>query len=892
MRELIVPRIPLLCYLFSSPETVILCNPRLFLKKTLAPWTPYNLTNRPSSAPVQLDTTLEIYNLHLRYRRIGQKLLRHYVHETGLLVLRGLSFLHHHSPDVFYKKSRPYVKISVPPGYIENQALCQQFGISPHSLLCLEPALWRQQIVDQVVFDLSKEYLHISLINGSTSIYSFEQCQQILDSPTSLQADLTSTSSKPSLSSKIKPALLSHLEPLLSFLQRGELAASDLNQLCRMSTHQLAIMKKEIRPYPLTPTAIQVALDDRRSQQEKLKPILVKKKISRRKPSAILGAPKNRKRNRSAPTPETENLPPRIPELTSRSFHLEPNDLHQLVYHLTGYRSTLVDFFQSVALTILRAELPQLYSLWVLESQIQSLHKAYKDHSQQFARMLHENKAPENFQRFHSSHHQPDLLRELEDWCQAALHSCEQDILSSADTTLNEQSSTRQTIPFRSPLSSPRDSISHLNTCTKDEKIFPQDTLPPLPVTSICHEICASPNVPLSNNIEIESLNHDHNTYCLSRERTPSLSPPPDGSSQSRFPSHSILHLPFLILEQAFLSCIESEKQRESAIELGIKLSEERLEIDKLEESAFILKLLEEERQSREQFSGISRLSDIITTSRLSAGLDGSEANIAQHATIKGALMGSKPTSVEGSSSQDPPCPPYRPPSKSSELKRRQCMKRKTWLAATRRLSCRLMSPQDQDNPEQQVWPEPIFLKTSSRKRRQDEIASATDLSLEDGARSPEEEKRRKKSGEVPEIIEELNAHDESEASSQVTWVELESKFGLDPSTPILVSEAHTDFGSTNQATTSLNQEQIDCLVTQGIISELCHPIHDDVDDSASGSDHSHAASAGERSDDLTTDNLKLFTTNDKVFESLTDASGGSGSHVNDLSEVDSEWPR
>lgn len=32
-----------------------------------------------------------------------------------------------HSPDIFYKKSRPYVKITVPPGYTENQALCQQF---------------------------------------------------------------------------------------------------------------------------------------------------------------------------------------------------------------------------------------------------------------------------------------------------------------------------------------------------------------------------------------------------------------------------------------------------------------------------------------------------------------------------------------------------------------------------------------------------------------------------------------------------------------------------------------------------------------------------------------------------------------------------------------------
>jgi len=156
-------------------------------------------------------------------------------------------------------------------------------GISPHSLLCMEPALWRQQIVDQVVFDLSKECIHITLIDGSRFLYSFSQYQQILDFPTSLQAEPTSVSSKPSLCSKFKLALFSHLDTLLSFLKRDELAASDLNQLCRMPTHQLAILKKKVRPCPLTPTVNQVALDHRRSQEEKAKPILIKKKNPKKK---------------------------------------------------------------------------------------------------------------------------------------------------------------------------------------------------------------------------------------------------------------------------------------------------------------------------------------------------------------------------------------------------------------------------------------------------------------------------------------------------------------------------------------------------------------------------------------------------------------------------------
>ncbi|KNZ59845.1 hypothetical protein VP01_1653g7 [Puccinia sorghi] len=743
----------------------------------------------------------------------------------------------------------------------------------------------------QVIFDLSKEYIHITLIDGSRFLYSFAQYHQILDFPISLQAESTSVPSKPSLCSKFKLALFSHLDTLLSFLKRDELAASDLNQLCRMPIHQLAILKKKVRPCPLTPTEIQVALDHRRSQEEKAKPIFIKNKIRRKKPSSTLGGSKNRKRNKSAPTPETENLPAsyRLPETTS-ALHLEQKDLHQLLYHLTAYRSTLVDFFQSVVLNILKAELPQLYSIWVLKSQIQSLRKSFKDHSLQFVHILQENQALENFQQLHSAHDPSDLLREMQDWCQtvAAPNPCDQDVLSSADTTLTEPSLTRQNV-FNSPFSSPGGPKNHTNTRSKHGQTFSQDTLPHLPVTSTWSGIRASPCAPLSNHVRTESLNRD-DIYRLSRQRTPSLSPPPGVSPQSRFSTHSNLQLPLLVLEQGLLSSIQSEKPRQSAIELGIKLAEGRLEIDKLEENCFILKLLEEERQSRDEFSGISRLSDIITTSRLSVGLDGSEANIAQHATIKGALASSKAIPVDGSSGLS--AAPYRPPSKSSELKRRQCIKRKTWLAATRRLDCRSVGQHAHDDkPSLVVWPEPIFLKSSIRKRRQDEIDSVTAWSLQDGLRL-EEIKRRKcderSIGELRQTLQDGKPVEGAEASSQaVVWVQLDNNEDGKASSPILVSSPISSLCPVDNTTDSVDEEQAGWLVSQGVISEVApSPSDDDEQDGPSCS--SRGLTEGLVGEDLSMDNMKLFTKNEKVYESLS----GESYPGNNLSEADSEWPR
>ncbi|WAR53466.1 hypothetical protein PtB15_2B897 [Puccinia triticina] len=763
-------------------------------------------------------------------------------------------------------------------------------GISPHSLLCMEPALWRQQIVDHVTFDLSKECIQIALIDSSKSLYSFAECQQILDLRT-LQPESTPASGDP-LSSKIKPALFSHLDPLLSFLQQNKQAATDLNQLCRMSSYQLAILKKKIRPYPLTPTTVQVALDERSAKQRKAKPISIKKSSTRKKSSSCLGTPsKSRKRIKSAPTPESESTPSQLPEVMN-AFHLGAKDLHRLVYHLSAYRSTLVDLFQSVVLPILRAELPQLYSLWVLESQIQSHRKLFREHSIQFAKILLENEALENYQHLYSMHHRhrPDLLRDLKEWCQAttAPHSCEQDHLSSADTSLNEQSSIHQTT-VKTPLFSPRSSMNLEYAVSKDEKTVSQDALPALPVTPIWPGISASPSVPLSDNLEVEPITLDSD-YRVRRERTPSLSPPPEVSSESRLATHSNLHLPILILEKSLLSSIKPENERQLAIEIVIKLAEQRLEIDKMLESYFILKLLDEERDSRDQFSGISRLSDIITTSRLAAGVDGSEANIAQYATIKGALAGSKPASVDDSAAQDTPSKTsYRPPSKTSELKRRQCIKRKTWLAATRRLDSRLVGQQEQHSPGKKVWPEPIFLKNSNRRKRKDETSAETSSNSKDGP-SSSDVKRSKRGGqpieEILEIVQDGKPSDAVEAVGQVVWVKLNDDHDPGSSDPILVSAPASGSGTVDIATGSPNKQPTNGLVNQGIIAELSQPV-DHLDPPNSSSQIRDEGLEGGRSDELTIENLKLFTQNDKVFESLT----GECSNEN-LSEVDSEWPR
>ncbi|KAG0145188.1 hypothetical protein CROQUDRAFT_94166 [Cronartium quercuum f. sp. fusiforme G11] len=50
----------------------------------------------------------------------------------------------------YQKKTKPYSKLSIPRGYTHHQSLCKQFGIEPHTLLCMDSTLWRQQIIDTV----------------------------------------------------------------------------------------------------------------------------------------------------------------------------------------------------------------------------------------------------------------------------------------------------------------------------------------------------------------------------------------------------------------------------------------------------------------------------------------------------------------------------------------------------------------------------------------------------------------------------------------------------------------------------------------------------------------------------------------------------------------------
>ncbi|KNE94569.1 hypothetical protein PSTG_12121 [Puccinia striiformis f. sp. tritici PST-78] len=80
--------------------------------------------------------------------------------------------------------------------------------------------------------------------------------------------------------------------------------------------------------------------------------------------------------------------------------------------------------------------------------------------------------------------------------------------------------------------------------------------------------------------------------------------------------------------------------------------------------------------------------------------------------------------------------------------------------------------------------------------------------------------------------------------------------------------------------------ELVNWQLTQGVITELHHHLTKPQDLPNSNSQTEDAEGLlGEKSEESTIKNLELFTTNDKVFESLS----GDGSNRN-LSKVDSEW--
>jgi hypothetical protein len=74
-----------------------------------------------------------------------------------------------HSVDVFHKKSRPYAKISVPPGYTENQALCQQFVSTIKTRFVLPP--YSEQILTRGCGHLALGYFTaLAPLHGTCSM--------------------------------------------------------------------------------------------------------------------------------------------------------------------------------------------------------------------------------------------------------------------------------------------------------------------------------------------------------------------------------------------------------------------------------------------------------------------------------------------------------------------------------------------------------------------------------------------------------------------------------------------------------------------------------------------------------------------------------------------------
>lgn len=698
-----------------------------------------------------------------------------------------------HSTEPFYKKARPYSKLTVPSAYTQNEALCRQFGISPPSILCMESTLWRQQIVDRVIFDLIEESIQIKLIDGSEYLYSFEHTNKVLRSLHTFESQSTRTSTTSDLCHRMKQKLLLHLDSLHPPQEPNERFESNLRSLCRSTSRQLAILKRYTRLYPLQPTLIQSELDDRRAQQRGVIPILKNKKQSKKRPSSGSGAPKSQKRTNIATSSlESQKSQDEVERIIS-NFGLSYQDLYLLVLHLITYRATLVDFFQSIVLPILRTELPALYSLWTLQSQIRSLQKHYINLSLRFVNLLDENKALDNFESLTSSNDRLNLIAKLRGWCEIVkasstpsdlalrIEDSEQQVSSSAETSLHEPSFSSNGELLQLPCVLTQDSKPHLTTeehhslnhrILNYRKLDPHTTPSIRPVSMASCDIRSPFDEVIFNKPQGGSGTRSP-TCGAGRDRTPSLSPPSKSFTQPRrlrtiVPS--IFHLPLASLDVDLLSSIKSEDSRQLAIKLAMELAEECLEIQGLEDNFQVLELLEEERECKDRFAGISRFSSIVTNARLMSGNEGCTANLAKKAIIKRALEGTMPRSVPvgGADAQDVVLrPAYQGPSKRSEDRRQRAIKRKAWLATTRRLNYPRGDQEELFDGQCQVWPEPIFLKKPVLKRFRN--SSESDADSEDGGKrrrskdfTSGKSKRKERGDKLDRVVEPVDGFQES----------------------------------------------------------------------------------------------------------------------------------
>lgn len=665
----------------------------------------------------------------------------------------------------YQKKSKPFAKVSMPVGYTQTQSLCQQFGIEPHTLLCMDSTLWRQQIIETVTFDIPTERVSIKFVNGTVSDCTFMECEsstyktpfkEFKPGARAPSGSFTSPSTEGSLESRIKSKLVTQLNRLREIcFARQDPLDSHLAVLSEMTHSQLSNLRKSHRPFPLTPTNLQRLKDLNRSLQVPSGPSKPRKPTTQKRRAPSLGLLKSRKKVKIAGP--GDNREEKIPESQFElNFDIPSPEVYQLITRLSSFRSTLLDLFQTVILGLLRNALPCTYPLWVVKSELDYIRDHFTSCAIRFAQLLHDTTSLKKIPRDHGFEGPEDSsLTQLRDWCRMVKSS---HLLSDEEAGHSEFTSAETSLDEPAPdvikphmleafiqdhseyqLHSLSHEIPDLHPTWISLKA--KDSFHGLLETAELHS-SASSEVSAIGNTQAFALNSSTDTgreaqnqhgpiYRVSRAPTPTLSPTPNrpgpkSPDQTSCNSTSIFQFPTLALEPAFLSSIAPQLAQESAIELSTQLAEDCITIDKLDTTFLTITLLEEERVAKEQFAGLDRFSDVITASRLAGGWgEGHAVDIAQDATITAALaavkarikafadaLHSQPHNPQLSS------PPVLP-SKQSEVRRRMAAKRRTWLSVTRRLDRSwITADPTAENGIEPVWPEPIFLKKTTKGRR------------------------------------------------------------------------------------------------------------------------------------------------------------------------------
>ncbi|KAH9807888.1 hypothetical protein DFH28DRAFT_1088601 [Melampsora americana] len=667
----------------------------------------------------------------------------------------------------YHKKSKPFAKVSMPVGYTQTHSLCQQFGIEPHTLLCMDSTLWRQEIIDIVTFDIPTERVSIKFVNKTVSDYTFMECENSMYQDSPIKEFKPGARGPPelfpsslvegSLESRIKSKLLTQLNRLREIcFARQDPLDSHLAMLAVMPYSQFSKLRKSTRPFPLMPTDLQRLKDLNRSPHAPSGPSKPRKPTVQKRRAPSLGLLKSRKKAKLAvPGDSRDEKYPESPyEL---NFDIPPPEVYQLISELSSFRSTLLDLFQTVILALLKNALPCTYPLWVVQSELDYVRDHFVSRAIRFAQLLHDSTSLKKIQRDHGFEGSGDgSVTQLRDWCRMvkSTYSLSDEEgghseFTSAETSLEEPAPDVMIKPhmletfIQNHSEYQPQSLNHgiadlpptwISLKAKDHFHGFQETIELRSSTSSEADSTADTRASaLNSRIHPgrEAQDQHGSAYRFSRAPTPTLSPPHHAGPIS-FHDHasctvaSVFQFPTLALEPAFLSSITPQLTQESAIELSTQLAEDCIAIDKLDTTFLAITLLEEERAAKEQFAGLDRFSDVITASRLAGGWgEGHAVDIAQDATITAALaavkarikrfaeaLHSQPHNTQLSS------PPVLP-SKQSEVRRRMAAKRRTWLAVTRRLDRSWITVDPTSDPGvDPVWPEPIFLKKTTKGRR------------------------------------------------------------------------------------------------------------------------------------------------------------------------------